>query len=966
MTDSENGQLVTVRGNRSLVLDEPTPWFVEHGSVAVFAVRLVNRQPVGARRYLFTGFRGHLLVGGQAPAADGSCQGFLVVGLQESALRREAGVAGVPACGGGVLAVALDGWVEQLSALFVTAAAEGPTSRLPAQGTLHVPPGQRFRPPANTVGWAHVLRGEIYMRGESAWLLGPDAGWFPVSHELWFSAPAECDAELEIRATRELATWGHLAAGLQQMHQIVFAHLRELDGHEARGQAEHLRRRAESERSETWRALDDLAGVLGARRGYQRRGDELLSALEPIAQALGITFRPPRPSEDQRRTGDLVDAVARASRVRVRRVQLQGQWWHEDAGPLLAYRGEAKRPVALLPTGSGYQLLDPHEDVRVVVDAPLADELHAKAITFVRPLPEQARSLWDLARFGVLPYRLEIGLCIGLTLGVAGLIMLQAPATQIIIDHAIPAADRELLFQIAAALLVMVLGIGAFSYGQGVVVLRLLMGISNSLQSATLDRLLRLPSRFFREFSSGDLTNRAMMITEIGQQINVAAVSGVLHGGIALLSLVLCLAYSPSLAAIAAAAAAATVLVTTVLSAAIRRRAIELERLSGKLFGLGVQLVSGVSKLRVAAAEQRAFNHWAQKYSRQLRLVHAIQRLKDLQQLFQVVLSIASLMLLFYFAVKLLTDAPAAKPSTPLLTIGTFLAFRVAFSVVITDFTAFGQTLVGLMDVWAKRELIRPLLEAQPEVDSSKVDPGRLTGGLHVDRVVFRYRDDGPLILNGVTIRAEPGEFVALVGPSGSGKSTILRLLLGFESPVSGGVYYDGQDLAGLDTAAVRRQIGVVLQQGKIHAAALHENIAGGNLITLDEAWQAARDAGLESDIEQLPMGMHTLVNQGGTNLSGGQRQRLMIARALATNPRILFLDEATSALDNRTQQIVTDSLKRRRVTRLVVAHRLSTIRDADRIHVIEAGRVVQTGNFQELVADADGLFARMVARQIA
>ncbi|HEY9805050.1 MAG TPA: ATP-binding cassette domain-containing protein, partial [Candidatus Obscuribacterales bacterium] len=210
-----------------------------------------------------------------------------------------------------------------------------------------------------------------------------------------------------------------------------------------------------------------------------------------------------------------------------------------------------------------------------------------------------------------------------------------------------------------------------------------------------------------------------------------------------------------------------------------------------------------------------------------------------------------------------------------------------------------------------------------------------------------------------------PGEFIAIVGPSGSGKSTLFRLLLGFESPQIGQVFYDRQNLLSLDIHAVRRQIGVLLQNSRTNTASIFENIAGNALITMDEAWEAARHAGFADEITAMPMGMHTVVSEGGSNLSGGQRQRLLIARALALKPRILLFDEATSSLDNQTQAIVSESLKKLQITRIVIAHRLSTIQDADRIYVLEAGRVVQQGSFQQLMSQ-EGLFFRLMQRQIA
>jgi ABC-type bacteriocin/lantibiotic exporter with double-glycine peptidase domain len=283
----------------------------------------------------------------------------------------------------------------------------------------------------------------------------------------------------------------------------------------------------------------------------------------------------------------------------------------------------------------------------------------------------------------------------------------------------------------------------------------------------------------------------------------------------------------------------------------------------------------------------------------------------------------------------------------------------------LTGVTSLTGTAVDILDVLVKGRRLEPILEEEPEVSGIKADPGRLTGKLAVTDASFRYKDDGPDILRDVNLSAEPGEFVAVVGPSGSGKSTLLRLLLGFETPSTGVVSYDGQDLSEVDAVAVRRQLGVVLQDGKLEAGSIFENIACGRVTTLDDAWAAAKDAGMAEDIEQMPMGMHTIVSAGGGNLSGGQRQRLLITRSLVQRPKVLLFDEATSALDNRTQAIVSESLGRLNVTRVVIAHRLSTIRDADRIYVIQAGRVEQEGRFDDLMAESDGLFARMMRRQL-
>jgi ABC-type bacteriocin/lantibiotic exporter with double-glycine peptidase domain len=269
--------------------------------------------------------------------------------------------------------------------------------------------------------------------------------------------------------------------------------------------------------------------------------------------------------------------------------------------------------------------------------------------------------------------------------------------------------------------------------------------------------------------------------------------------------------------------------------------------------------------------------------------------------------------------------------------------------------------ILGIVPLW---ERAKPILQTKPEYEPHRVNPGQLQSGVVLERVTFRYRDEGLPVLDDITLCAQPGEFVAIVGPSGSGKSTIVRLLLGFETPNSGRVYYDGKDLASLDLVAVRRQLGVVLQSGRIGSGSIFENITAGALVSHEKAWEAARMAGFAEDIEQMPMKMHTVISEGGTNLSGGQKQRLLIARALVNQPKIIVMDEATSSLDNRTQGIVVESLDKLKATRIVIAHRLSTIRHADRIYVVEAGRVVQVGTFEELVQQ-EGLFAQLVARQM-
>ncbi len=262
-------------------------------------------------------------------------------------------------------------------------------------------------------------------------------------------------------------------------------------------------------------------------------------------------------------------------------------------------------------------------------------------------------------------------------------------------------------------------------------------------------------------------------------------------------------------------------------------------------------------------------------------------------------------------------------------------------------------------------EQVKPILHAAPEVRGGSTAPGVLSGAIEVRNLSFRYSPDAPLVLDDVSFQVRPGEFTAIVGASGCGKSTLLRMLIGFDQPVSGAVRYDGQDLSALDQSALRRQCGVVLQNAQPFTGSILDCIRGTGSFSLEEAWEAAKLAGLAEDIAHMPMGMHTVLSDGGGAISGGQRQRLMIAQALIRRPRILFFDEATSALDNETQRVVMESTRQLRATRVVIAHRLSTIMDADRVIVMADGRVEQQGPPAELLADTEGLFHALVRRQL-
>jgi NHLM bacteriocin system ABC transporter ATP-binding protein len=535
----------------------------------------------------------------------------------------------------------------------------------------------------------------------------------------------------------------------------------------------------------------------------------------------------------------------------------------------------------------------------------------------------------------------------------ASLLALVVPqGAALLIGLAIPDADANLMWQIAAGMAAAAIGSALFLLAQAVATLRMQTAAFQTLQSGVWDYLLKLGPRFFRGFSAGQLRARADAVTRIHQLLTADALRSLFAGAAALPSLALVFWYSPGLGTVAVLCGAIAIGTAWLGSRRMFRVQMQWQEIEEVLAGIVLQSIQAVSKLRVAGAANRAFAHWAVQYSRKQQYAVQMRKLRDRIRLVNLVMPAAATTLGFYW----LLGNPVPLSS--------FLASMAALTTFVTAVTTASDTGTGLVltaNLWQR---MRTILAGEPEVHAVRTHPGRLRGKVAVENVTFRYRQDGPLILDRVSIQANPGECIALTGPSGSGKSTLISLMLRFENPHSGAVYFDGRDLCSLDIRAVRRQIGVVTQDGRVLNGSILENICGGSGQSVEAAWEAARAAGLAEDIEQMPMGIHTRVSDGGGNLSGGQRQRLLIARALVSKPPILIFDEATSALDNRTQAIVSESLKRLKATRILVAHRLSTLRSADRIYVIEKGRVIQEGTYDQLVKQP-GMFARLARRQL-
>ncbi|MEH2244150.1 NHLP bacteriocin export ABC transporter permease/ATPase subunit [Nostoc sp.] len=958
------GQVCSLKGNEPILLDDPQiVWVVESGSVALFAVTVKNGVMEGNRRYLFSCDSKQALFG-TLPSSENQHRRLLAVPIGETELLRvdQEHFRQLVVDGDATVVALIEGWLEHIDPALFDIVTPAIQVQAVGQARFSLSNHETFQPEAGAIAWVEIQQGNVSWMGLEELTLDPKTGIFPLSDRMWLQAMES--VQLSTETTSAIRDADMLLGGLSQLHTQLLDYISLLEQQEAQTELQRLQDRERLNHQVTAEALGELVSpLLPGKATFFLEGTPLLVAAGAVGRYLGITIRPPAQSENLKRLKNPLEAIVRASKVRMRQVLLRDNWWEKDSGPLVAYTQQDNRPVALLPVAANrYEIFDSIAQTRVLVNDHSIETLAPIAYMFYRSLPDKALKAVDLFRFTFKGRGRDL-LVIFLT-GVAATLlgMLTPYATSILIDNAIPDSDRGLLLQVGLGLLVAVLATGLFRLAQGLALLRVETFTDASIQAAIWDRLLNLSVSFFRKYTSGDLYSRVTTVSIIRRQLSGPTLLNLITGLFALLNLGLLFYYSWKLALVAVAVAVVAIAITTLSGAFLVRKVRPLLELKGNIFGQTVQLINGIAKLRVAGAQERVFASWSKNYSRQIKLELSTQNLEDGVMLFNTVMPTLTSAVLFWFTIKLLEEAETTGGIG--LTIGTFLAFKTTFDTFIKGSTDVSNTVTNALQVIPQWKRSQPILESIPEVDLDKADPGKLIGRIKVDHLTFRYRQEGALTLDNVSLHAEPGEFIALVGGSGSGKSTIFRLLLGFETPEDGAIYYDGQDLSGLDVGAVRRQLGVVLQNGQITSASIFDNITSGAQVTLDEAWEAARMSGLAEDIAAMPMEMHTVISEGGSNLSGGQRQRLLIARALALKPRILLFDEATSALDNRTQAIVSESLDKLQVTRIAIAHRLSTIRNAHRIYVLQAGRVVQQGNFQELAA-VEGLFAQLMARQM-
>lgn len=649
-----------------------------------------------------------------------------------------------------------------------------------------------------------------------------------------------------------------------------------------------------------------------------------------------------------------LDFLLSSAGVFYRTIRLEEGWQRNAMGVMMSTLKEDGAIITILPwEGGGFYYVNPHTGKRTRIDKKEAEKIGNEGYCFYRALPmRKLRSydIWNYMRECLTAWDI---LSFTTVTGIVTLVGLMLPKlckllTSTVLDY----KSEKLLLAVMLFMACTSVSYILFESMKDILVKRMSTKLTQHLITATMMRVISLPVDFFKNYSTGELNQYLTYMSSIcNTAINGFFATGI-TGLFSMVFLVQVFSFAKPLVVPSLIVTACTLCVSAfagVTQSAITR---EQMQMAAKEKGLVYSLIKGIRKIRLAGAEKRAFVNWAHSYAREAELQYDPPAQIKLSKVFTSAISLGGTIAVYVVAVR-------SK-----VTVSDYYAFTISYAFLSASLMAMANVATKVATLGPTMELIKPLMEAIPEEGEGLETVTELHGEIELDSVTFRYEADAPVILDDLSVKIPAGQYVAIVGKTGCGKSTLLRLLLGFETPTRGSIYYDKKDSRGLDMRSVRKQIGTVMQDGKLFQGSIYENISiGAPDLSMEQVWEAAEMAGIAEDIRRMPMGMHTIIAGTGGSMSGGQKQRLMIARAVAPKPKILFLDEATSALDNITQKRVSKSLDRLKCTRIVVAHRLSTIRHCDRILVLDGGKIVEDGTYWDLM-EKQGYFAELVERQ--
>ena len=651
---------------------------------------------------------------------------------------------------------------------------------------------------------------------------------------------------------------------------------------------------------------------------------------------------------------DQLEYLMRPYGIMRRTVHLEKGWYKDAIGAMLATKKESSEVVALIPTGlSGYSYFDGAIGKRIKISRKNEDLFDPEAIAFYKPFPLKKIGIPSLMKYILETLSLADLILFGLATLAATLVgMLTPKINHIIFSNVIENESMQLFFSVTVFLVCVSITMLLIGILKSLLMARINTKISLAVEAATMMRVMSLPPSFFKQYSAGELSGRAQYIGSLCNMLISTVLSTGLTSVFSLIYITQIFAYAPTLVVPALAIILATILFSLISSFVQMHISKSRMELSTKEGGMQYAMITGIQKIKLSGAEKRAFARWANLYAKGAEFSYNPPTFLKINGVISMAISLVGTFVMYWAALE------------SGIGVADYYAFNTAYGMVSGAFMSLASIALTVAQIKPIMDMAKPILDAVPEIAENKQVVTKLSGGIELNNVSFRYTETMPNVLEDFSLKIKAGQYVAIVGTTGCGKTTLMRVMLGFETPQKGAVYYDGKDLATLDLKSLRRNIGTVMQNSKLFSGDVYSNIViAAPWLTMDEAWEAAEMAGIAEDIRHMPMGMHTIISEGAGGISGGQRQRLAIARAIAPKPKVLMFDEATSALDNITQKQVSDSLEKLKCTRIVIAHRLSTIRACDRIIVLDKGKIIEDGTYDELIAK-NGFFAELVERQ--
>ncbi len=951
---------ISCESNRPLELDDKRHfWFVKDGTVDIFIEERLDGVVQAPPQHLLRAQAGRLLP--SVVPNEGATQLRLIAkGLPDTKLIR------IPVdllqdIDRNQLAEQIDIWIEGIS----TTLSRYDASKTRVDLTLSPKNAQTI-----ASGVVSTKRGVSWFCGmdeHSALYLGltPPAdggsetgGIMAVTRDTWILLTNP--QQLEIRGTDELAEQGLLLAALAHFHEVGLSLERinrELATVDAINLESDTRKSRATDEDLARRRLFDLYELTEARHG-DGANRNLLSALARISERESVKLKVAQQWIEQNDAQTLAEILS-ASDVHARQVSFRHQpkWWLTTCGSLLAFRKDGSRPVALIENWRGrYVMFDPETRETSPVTDRIAESLEDEAWLILPTLTDDSVDLKHLSRLalrGIGAKSLHIAF-IGFLSSLIALV--PAAILGFLADQAMPAGETGVLPWVGMMLIFAALLAGLLRLLEGYALMRIEGHAAMRAEIAFWDRLMRLPTRFLQRFSIGDLALNGLAFQTFYDSLNATVSSGIIILMHLLLLISVAIVVDSNLGVTALLLGFAALLITVMFSVRqirpIEKITASLRDWTGRMF----ESIDGISVLRVMRAEGSAFAVWAKSYRKQKNAELEHGEATGHAQASIVAMPIAG-------ATVLIGVTAYEHPSA---SIGVFLFVFAFLMVFYSELARLSSALESFMAALISLNPIRQFLKEPAQTNSTANPIEHLTGDIHLDRVSFRYDADGPLILDNISIRTHPGEFVAIAGESGSGKSTLFKLMLGINDPISGTIYYDGCDLQQINKRQLYRKIGTIPQNVQLFPDDIWDNITADNIhADADQVWNAARLAKVDQDIYPMPMRMMTHVGAGGSVVSGGEAQRIMIARALLKNSRILILDEATNWLDNENQAAIMENIANLNVTRIVIAHRLSTLRQADRIYILDSGQIAEQGSYDDLM-QAQGIFYRLVCQQLA